>query len=208
MPADSTSVLQSLLFDSMVIAFFVFGVLATAAGIGLVVCRDKAWRLFVSMNRHISTRQALKSASVQHDIGPVVQRYRGWFAAAIIAGAAYSLYVLLTRFNASLITAAIAGNQPGPLALSIVESLRWFMVVFSVIACCIGILLGVSPRSLQAIEARANRWYSMRKATAPLEIHHFVVDRWVETHPLIAGWSITFGALVVVISSGVILFGK
>jgi hypothetical protein len=48
----------------------------------------------------------------------------------------------------------------------------------------------------------------MRKATAPLETHHFTIDRWVETHPRIAGWSITLGALIVVISSGIILFGK
>ena len=207
MPADTTSIIQSLLLDSLVIAFFVFGILAAAAGIGLVVCRDKALRLFVLMNRHISTRQALKSASVPHDIGPTVQRYHWWFAGAIIAGAAYSLYILLTRFNAPIVTAAITSGQPGLLAQSIVEALRWFMVVFSIIACIIGLLLGFSPQTLQAIEIRANRWYSMRKATAPLETHHFAVDRWVEAHPLIAGWSITLGALIVVISSGIILFG-
>ncbi|HEX5055164.1 MAG TPA: hypothetical protein VFX02_01565 [Gammaproteobacteria bacterium] len=208
MPADTTSVLQSLLFDSMVIAFFVFGVLAGMAGVGLIVCRDKALRLFVLLNRHISTRQALKSASVPHDIGPTVKRYHWWFAGIIIAGAAYSLYILLARFNASLVTTAIAGGQPDLMAQFIVEVLRWFMVVFSAIACIIGILLGLSPQALQGIEARANRWYSMRKATAPLEIHHFAVDRWVEAHPLIAGWCITIGALIVAISSGIILFGK
>lgn len=209
MPADTTPLLiQTLLFDSLVLAFLVFGVLAAAAGIGLIACRDKTFKLFGVMNRHISTRQALKSASVPHDITPAVRRYRWWFASAIIAGAVYSLYILLARFEATPVAAAITGHAPGPLALSVAEVLRWFMTVFSGFSCLIGILLAFSPETLQAIEARANRWYSMRKATAPLETPHPVLDRWVESHPLLAGWSITLGALIVVISSGVILFGK
>lgn len=208
MPADTTSVLQSLLFESLVIAFLVFGLVAAAAGIGLIACRDKTFKLFTVMNRHISTRQALKPASVPHDITPAVQRYRWWFVIAIVAGAAYSLYTLLARFDAAAVAAAITGSAPGPLTLSVTESLRWFMIVFSGIASLVGTLLGFSPRTLQAIEARANRWYSMRKATAPLETPHPALDRWVESHPLLAGWSITLGALIVVISSGIILFGK
>ncbi len=209
MPADTTSVIQSLLFDSLVIAFLIFGVLAAAAGIGLIACRDKALRLFVLMNRHISTRQALKSASVAHDIGPAVQRYRMWFAAVFVIGAAYSLYSLTLRFDAVVITAAMAAPKaPGVLTISIVESLRWFMIVLSAIACGVGIMLAFFPHTLQAIEARSNQWYSMRKATAPLETHHFVLDRWVEAHPLLAGWGITIGALIVVTSSGIILFGN
>lgn len=208
MPADLTPAIQSLLFDSLVIAFLVFGVMAAAVGIGLIACRDRTLRLFDRMNRHISTRQAFKSASVPHDIGPTVQRYRWWFAGAFIAGAAYSLYSLLARFDSSLVAAAISADEPGGLAMSVVDGLRWFMIVFSAIACAIGILLGFSPGTLQAIEARANRWYSMRKATAPLETPHSTLDRWVETHPLIAGWGITAGALIVVFSSAIILFGN
>jgi hypothetical protein len=161
------------------------------------------------MNRHISTRQALKSVSVAHDIGPAVQRYRMWFAAVFVIGAAYSLYSLTLRFDTVAITAAMAAPKaPSVLAISIVESLRWFMIVLSAIACGVGIMLAFFPGTLQAIEARSNQWYSMRKATAPLETHHFALDRWVETHPLLAGWGITIGALIVVISSGIILFGS
>lgn len=207
MPADATSVIQSLLFDSLVIAFLVFGILAAAAGIGLLACRDRMFRVFALMNRHISTRQAFRSASVPHDIGPLVQRYRWLFAAAFIAGSVYSLYILLARFETSVVTAAVAGDAAGPLKEAVVDSLRWFMVVFSAVACVVGILLGFSPRTLQALEARSNRWYSMRKVTAPLETPHPALDRWVEAHPLIAGWGITLGALIVVISSAIILFG-
>jgi hypothetical protein len=209
MSADTVSVFQSLLFDSLVIAFLMFGILAAAAGIGLIACREQTFRLFAHLNRHISTRQALKPASVAHDISPVVQRYRWWFAAAFIAGAAYSLYSLLSYFDTQVITAAIMSSKtPGILALSVVESLRWFMIVLSALACVIGILLGLAPGALQTIEARSDRWYSMRKITAPLEMPHQTLDKWVESHPYIAGWGITIGALIVVMSSGVILFGK
>ncbi len=209
MPADTVSVFQSLLFDSLVIAFLIFGVLAAAAGIGLIAFRDRTFRLFALMNRHISTRQALKPASVPHDISPAVHRFRWWFAIAFIAGAAYSLYSLITRFDTQLVTAALSASQtPDLLTVSIVESLRWFMIVLSAIACLIGIMLGFFPGALQTIEAHSNRWYSMRQATAPLEIPHPTLDKWVESHPNIAGWGITVGAVIVVLSSGVILFGK
>lgn len=207
MPADTTSVIQSLLFDSLVIAFLVFGVAAAAAGIGIIACRERMFRLFALMNRHISTRQAFRTASVPHDIGPLVRRYRWWFTAAIIAGSVYSLYILLARFETSVITAAVTGGAAGPLGEVVVDSLRWFMVVCSAVACVVGILLGFSPRTLQTLEAYSNRWYSMRKATAPLETPNHALDRWVEAHPLLAGWSITLGALIVVVSSGIILFG-
>jgi hypothetical protein len=106
------------------------------------------------------------------------------------------------------VSAAISGGTAGPLATSILEGLRWFMIVFGSLACLVGILLGFSPKTLQTVEAHANRWYSMRRVTAPLETPHPTLDRWVEAHPLIAGWSITLGALIVVISSGIILFGE
>jgi hypothetical protein len=206
MSADTTpQLIQALLFDSIVLAFLVFGILAAAAGIGLIACRDRTLKLISVMNRHVSTRQALKSVSVQHDITPTVQRYRWWFAGGILAGAAYSMYILLTRFDASLVNAAL--DTPGPFALAVAEGLRWFMIAFSGIACVIGLLMGFSPRTLQAIEAHTNRWYSMRKITAPLETPRPTLDRWVESHPLLAGWGIALGALIVVISSVVILFG-
>jgi hypothetical protein len=151
----------------------------------------------------------LKPASVAHDIGPAVQRYRWWFATAFIAGAAYSLYSLITHFNTQIVAAAVTTSQtPNLLAISIVETVRWFMIVLSAIACVIGILLGFFPGTLQTIEARSDRWYSMRKVTAPLEMPHPTLDKWVESHPHIAGWGITIGALIVVLSSGVLLFGK
>jgi type II secretory pathway pseudopilin PulG len=207
MSADTIPLLiQSLLFDSLVLAFLVFGILAAAAGIGLITCRDRTMKLISVMNRHVSTRQALKSVSVQHDITQTVQRYRWWFAGGIIAGAVYSMYILLTRFDASLVNAAL--EAPGPFALAVAEGLRWFMIAFSGIACLIGILLGFFPDTLQTIEALTNRWYSMRQITAPLETPRPTLDRWVASHPLLAGWSITLGALIVVISSVVILFGK
>lgn len=208
MRADTIPLIQSLLFDSLVIAFLIFGVLATIAGIGLILCRDQTFRLFAVMNRHISTRQALKSASISHDIGPAVQRYRRWVAAAFMAGAAYSLYSLITRFDVDLIAGIATAGKPALLTVFLVDCLRWLMIALSTFAFIIGIMLGFFPGTLRAIEARSNRWYSMRKATAPLEIPHEVLDKWVEAHPRVAGWGITIGALIVVVSSGIILFGK
>ena len=98
---------QQIMFDSLVVLFFVMGIVAAAVGMGLVACSGKIFRLFQVLNRYVSTRQRLKPISVPRDIGPAVQRYRWWFAAAILAGSIYSLYSLTANFDTVRIAAAV-----------------------------------------------------------------------------------------------------
>jgi hypothetical protein len=205
-----TTTIQQIFFDSLVIFFFVLGFVAAAVGVGLLVCGAKMNRLFVAMNRYVSTRHGLKSVSVQHDISPIVQRYRLWFGAVIMAGAAYSLFSLIVIFDTGAITSAFVSTADAGMshsfAFCVVESLRWFMVVLSLIALVIGGLLVFSPATLSRVEAYANRWYSVRKATLGVDNANLTLDRWVETFPRAAGLAILLGALIVIISSGITLF--
>ncbi|HEX7027512.1 MAG TPA: hypothetical protein VF268_09740 [Gammaproteobacteria bacterium] len=201
---------QHILFDSLVVLFFVMGIVAAAVGVGLVVRSEKMFRLFSVMNRYVSTRKSLKPVSVPHDIGPVVQRYRWWFTLLILAGAVYSLYGLIANFDtmtiAAVVMPAAETDVPYAFAISVVEGLRWFMVVMSVIALAVGVMLGFFPGALGRIEASANRWYSVRKAVSGADNMYLTLDQWVEAFPRAAGLAITLGALIVIVSSGVTLF--
>lgn len=201
---------QQIMFDSLVVLFFVMGIVAAAVGVGLVACSGKIFRLFQVLNRYVSTRQRLKPVSVPHDIGPVVQRHRWWFVAAILAGSVYSLYSLIANFDTVRIAIAIAPHAGTDtfhvFIILLVEAMRWFMVVMSVLALAVGILLGFFPGTLERVEARANRWYSVRKAMAGADEMYLTLDRWVEAFPRVAGLAITLGAAIVIVSSGVTLF--
>lgn len=202
--------LQQILFDYLVVLFFVAGLGAAAVGVGLVVCSGRMFRLFAVMNRYVSTRKRMKSMSMSHDIGHLVRRYSGWLATAIVAGAIYSLFSLLTNFDTATIAAGVvpAANTviPHALVIAVVEGLRWFMVSMSAVALVVGGMLGFFPGALHAVEARANRWYSLRRVSVGLDTVHLTLDRWVEAFPRAAGLAITLGALILIVSSGVTLF--
>ncbi|HEY3488351.1 MAG TPA: hypothetical protein VGL10_09825 [Gammaproteobacteria bacterium] len=203
------TVLQQIIFDSLVIAFFVSGIAAAIIGVGLVTASTRMFGLFTVMNRYVSTRHAMKPLSVQHDIGPAVQKHRIWFGIVFIIGAAYSIYGLAVNFNADTITAAISGSgvdRSQPLIPVVVETMRWTMLVLSALALVVGVILLLAPTALNAIEAHANRWYSVRKVTVGAETPYLTVDKWVETYPKAAGLAITLGALIVVASSAALLF--
>lgn len=201
---------QQIMFDSLVVLFFVMGIVAAAVGVGLVACSGRMFHLFQVLNRYVSTRQRFKPVSVPHDIGPAVQRHRWWFATAILAGSVYALYSLIANFDTVRIATAIVPH-PGTdtfhvFTILMVEAARWFMVVMSALALAVGILLGFFPAALERVETRANRWYSVRKATAGADEMYLTLDRWVEAFPRIAGLAITVGAVIVIVSSGVTLF--
>lgn len=201
---------QQIMFDSLVVLFFVMGIVAAAVGMGLVACSGKIFRLFHVLNRYVSTRRRLKPVSVPHDIGPLVQRYRWWFAAAILAGSVYSLYSLIANFDTVRIAAGIALHAGSDtfhvFVILLVEATRWFMVIMSALALAVGILLGFFPSALNKVEAHANRWYSVRKVTAGADVMYLTLDQWVEAFPRVSGLAITLGALIVIVSSGIVLF--
>lgn len=201
--------IQQIVFDSLVIGSFSLGLFAALVGAGLVVYHKKMFRLFAVLNRYVSTRRGFKAASVPREVDPAVLKHRMWFAVVIIVGAVYSLFSLIVNFNAPAIAAVVATAEGGTsyvFALWITEALGWAMRVFSVVALAVGIMLAFFPDTLRAVQTRANRWYSVRKATAGMDDLHMTVDRWVEAFPRTAGLGITAGALIVVFSSAIMLF--
>ena len=202
------AVMQQILFDSLVIAFFVLGIGAVAAGLGLVVNSDKTFRLFAVMNRSISTRQTFKQVSVQREVEPVVRRHRIWFGLALVIGSLYALYGFGFSFNTNAVVEALdSGSREAYSPLpALVSGLRWALLAASLWVLVTGIMLVFTPGLLQQIETRVNRWYSLRKATAGLEREYHQVDNWAEAYPKTTGLIILFGALVVVVNSAVLLF--
>ena len=94
------------------------------------------------------------------------------------------MFVLGVNFDAhmvayGIVSASDTSTSPA-FVLSLVEGLCWFMMFISVVAFIIGILLCGFPRAIHTLEVYANRWCSMRKATANTEVMHLPLDRWVE----------------------------
>jgi hypothetical protein len=153
----------------------------------------------------VSAQKGLEPMEVPHDIGRAVHKYRRWFGAVFVVAAGFSAFILVGRVDDAEVVSALGGKTSPIIVAWIVESLRWFLVLGSVLAVVIGVMLGLSPSALTALETRVDRWYSHRQIDKGADKMHLALDRWVESFPRTAGWSIAVGAVVVLIVAAVVL---
>jgi hypothetical protein len=180
-------------------------VLGIAVGIGLVLRTAATLRFFATMNRWVSTRQTLKPLEIPRSIGSPTARKPRWNGLVLVLAGGYIAIVLWqldgARFASSM-------HQGYALITGILFStLRWFMVVGGLGVVAVGIMLLFFPRAYPAFEARANRWYSTRRALAGGDDMHMTLDRWVERFPRAAGLLIACLSLVSALSFGFLRFG-
>lgn len=207
MVSTDHSVVAQLLFPFITTAFFVLGVVGFVVGVGLIVSSPAMFRLFSVMNRWISLRRPLKPLEVPFDIKPAVGRSRLLFGALLSVGALVSLYGLLIRVDGQALAAALRFDLPGAYVAWLVDSLRWFLILGSVLALIVGVLLMVSPKTLDPFASAADRWYSTRQAVTGADEMNLALDDWVRIHPRAAGWVIAIGALIVAVNFGLLLLG-
>ncbi len=193
---------DQLLVPVIIRIFFVFGVVGVAVGIGLIVNRERMHQLFGFMNYWVSMRRSTKWLSVARTSGLPVQKHRRVAGAAIIVAAALSTWVLCTRGFAE----GLFPGVPHSSQAWVLESMRWFLIVGGVFAIVVGGMLALFPDAFQALEKRANQWYSFRAHSQGGDVMHLGVDRWVEGHPRLMGWIITLGALIVAVNYGMLVF--
>ncbi len=201
-------VVYQLLIPFVMVAFLVLGIVAAIVGIGLIFWKDATLRICASMNRWVSASDSLKPLEKPHDIGPFVSRYRAWFGAILILGGAFALFGLLVQFDLAATIGLLRTKLPGIFVGWIANSLRWILVVGSAVGVAIGAMLLFAPDRLTALAARLDRWYSPPPVVKQADVMHLAPDRWVESHPRLSGSIILVGALIVVMSFGLLLLGR
>lgn len=204
MPLSNSYVANQLLIPAIVMFFLTWSLIGAAIGVGLIVCSAKMFRLFGVMNRYVSARRGLKPLEVAHDVGQSVRRHRRLIGTFIVLGSAYSLYGLVMWFDNSAIVSALHLDYPRAFVAWILESLRWILLLLSVLALLVGIMLGGFPAALGWFEAQANHWYSVRKATLGGDTMHLTLDKWVELFPRSAGLIIMITALYVAANAAIL----
>ncbi len=203
MPLTNDPSVNQWILSAAVMAFLVWGVIAAAIGAGLMVSGDRMFRLFGLLDHHVSTRQGFKPLAMAHDVGQSVRKHRYLFGALFVAGAAYSIYGLAARFDGPAIVAALNLPYPRGFVLWILESVRWCLITFGAWALAIGVMLGFFPAALGRLEARGNRWISVRRLAGGVDAAHLPLDRLVRAFPRTAGSAILAGALFVVTSAAI-----
>lgn len=193
---------------SMVVLFFVGGLVGLAAGVSLIFFSDRTLGFFNSLNRWVSMRSASKPLEIPRDTTHLAQKYRHWLAVFFVAGALFSIYILATKFDArAAIFALNLESLRAPIAAWVVESVRWLLIAGNLTAVAVGILLGFFPATLIAIEARGGNWYSERRIIKGADTMNLSLDKWVTAFPRTTGVIFTLTTLILVSNFGFMLFG-
>lgn len=189
-----------------VILFLLGGITLLALGLSLIVNSPAALRFIGSMNRWVSMRRATKPLEIPRDTRQAVHKHRYWLAPVFVACGAFAIYGLLTQFNTHAIYTMLGlGFLNRDIALWLVDSLRWLLIIGNLAAIVAGIMLAFFPDRLAALEAHGGRWYSARKMTKGADSMKVKLDGLVAVYPRAAGGIIAFFGLALIGTFGMML---
>src|SRR6266581_518663 len=204
------TLLERVLVPSLILFLLIGSLASVVLGWALVFRSARALSFMRSMNRWVSTRRALKALEVPRHVEEPRKAGKLWFALFLVAGGGFALYFLLARLEIPH-TAMVLGVDLKRwfLAGVALQTMKWFLVVGSVLAVEVGILMLFFPRGLAAFEARMNRWYSTRQLLPPGgESMKFPLELLVEAYPGAAGWIIAAASLLVAVAMGILLAAR
>ncbi|MBC8006809.1 MAG: hypothetical protein H7X76_02040 [Prolixibacteraceae bacterium] len=207
MPLLNNYVFDEILVPVVFLFLLVSGVFGVGLGIGLIVFRNRVFRLLGPMNRWVSVRKGFKPMEVPRDIEPFVHKYRRWFGALFIIGGAFSIIMLSAKVDVAAVTSVFGLKRFSFIGPWIIQSLATLLIIGSLLAIATGIVLGFFPRALAALESRTNRWVSSRQVGKGADAMHLPLDRWFESSPRTAGGILAVAALTLSAISVIVLFG-
>lgn len=158
---------------------------ALLVGVSLASRNARALHALGAMNRWLSLRRGLKPLMVPHLASPSLGRPLV-LGVVVLLGASVSVYEL-QRLTPGDFGALLFSPAGGPLALAFAEAIRWLLLMGNGLCAVAGLLMIGSPGVWQTIERRADCWYSLRRATYPLDRMHTEFDGWVLAHPTGSG---------------------
>lgn len=178
------------------------GVLGVATGLLLIFNSSLFFRIAERMNVWISTRRAMRRMDEPISIERAVYRAHRLIGALILAGALFTLYIVLFRFKGPELVWAMGRFFRVIIANWVAESLRIFLLITNVGAAAFGFMMLLRPSSLKGIEAWANRRYSGRQAMRAWEIPRTAVDSVVQANPRLTGLLLTIAGVFVSLALG------
>lgn len=184
------------------------GALGIVVGLLLIFNSALLFRFGERVNVWISTRQVMRPLEEPITVERAVYRYHRIFGVLILAGALYTLYVLVLRFEGPELISMLSRLLRLRIAIWVGESVRIFFIVVNVAAALIALAMIVRPSALKRVEEWANRRYSGRRAMKAWEIPRGGADRLVRAYPRVTGAALSVAGLYIWIALGLARFAR
>jgi hypothetical protein len=179
-PSDVVSLQALYLFVPLAIVF------AFLVGVTLTSRSARAIHAMNSMNHWISLRRGLKVFMVPHPVASSSVGRPLLLGIVVLLGAATSVYVL-QAIDAQAFREMLFPAGVGLYADALAGSIKWLLLAGNAACMVVGLVMIGSPAVWSRMERQADRWYSLRKATLPLDRMHTEFDGWVLAHPTVSG---------------------
>jgi hypothetical protein len=183
--------------------FLIASVFSFVVGVALAVRSQRALRTFDALNRWISVRKMMRPLMVPHNVESTLMRRRVALGVVIFGGSLVSL-LLLAGTDLSPALALFNGTLNGNELAGVAANLQLLLQGGNIAGLVIGALILFSPRTLQVIENYTDHWYTLRRATRPLDQMHMEIDCWVLKHPTSVGISL----VILSLSAGLLMYNQ
>ena len=204
------TLLERVLVPSLIVFLLIGSLASITFGWVLIFRTAQALSFMRGMNRWVSTRRALKELEVPRHVEEPRKAGKLWLGLFLIAGGGFALYALLIRIEIPRAAVVLGVNIQRWFIVGVaLQTVKWLLVVGSLLAVAVGILMLFFPRMLAAFEAGMNRWYSTRNLVPTGgESMKFPLELLVEAYPSAAGWIIAAASLVVAVAMGILLVAR
>ena len=169
--------------------------LGLVIGILLVVDSARVMRWNAALNTWYSTRRAARMLDEPLEIKRVVYRWHRVVGLLVFAGAFFTLDALVFGFTTTALVRASRGAGNLALLGLVYEAARLFLIIGNVAALVVAAILVFRPSLLKGVEGWADRYYSTRRSTEPLDVMRYQPDDFVRARPRIVGVVVTAGSL-------------
>ena len=204
------ALMERVIIPALVIFLLIGGIASAAFGLALVFRTEKTLAFMRSMNRWVSTRRALKQAEIPRTVEVQSRKGRVWLALFLLLGGLFAIYYLLLRVELPSAALVLGVDLKRWLVIGVaMQTVRWFLIVGSMLAVAIAALILFFPQLLVAVESHLNKWYSTRHVVPPAgETMRFPLEILVEASPRGAGWIIAAASLLITAAMVVLLAAR
>lgn len=177
-------------------------VVAVVLGIYLLIAPHRAWGLNRHLNKWFATRTLTDPLDAPRRIERTVYHYHRWVGAGLLAGALYTLYMIVFHYNPQAALSTLGRGLNPNIVAWLLESAVFALTFGSALAIAISLILILRPSLLRDFEHWANRWYHTDKAVNTLDAMRYKPDEIMERHPRITAAVLILGGLYVLASFG------
>ena len=195
MNAATSRLLLDMLVESALIFLLVATAFALLYGVALLAAPSRTLRFNDVASRWFSTRSVQVALDKRHDLQRVIYRRHRWIGVLLLVGGSYVLWILLARYDPSVVVAPLKRSMSPRLASAILDAAWWLLVPANALAVVVGIVMFARPSLLRGVESFANREVSTEAVGTMLDGVYSAPDRLIRAYPRLTGVVIVIASL-------------